>query len=179
MPFLSFQVSPSTAVENAGRILKETGAAAVKLEGGCSQAETISALTRADIPVMAHVGMKPQSVRKLGGMGRIQRDEEQLMRDAHAAQQAGAFAIVLELIPQQLAKAITEELSIPTIGIGAGPYCNGQVLVSNDMLGLTDAFQPKFLKQYVTLRKLVHDATQSYVQDVREGQFPDAAHSHD
>lgn len=179
MPFLSFQVSPSLAVENAGRILKETGASAVKLEGGCSQAETISALTVADIPVMAHLGMKPQSVRKLGGMGRIQRDEEQLMKDAHVAEQAGAFAIVLELIPQQLAKVITDELSIPTIGIGAGPHCDGQVLVSNDMLGLTDAFQPKFLKQYLKLRKLVQDATATYVQEVHDGQFPDEDHSHD
>ena len=129
MPFLSFQVSPSQAIENAGRILKESGAAAVKLEGGVSQAETIRALTVAGIPVMAHVGMKPQSIHSLGGMGKIQRDEENLLRDAKAAEEAGAFAIVLELIPQTIAQRITRELTIPTIGIGAGPACDGQVLV--------------------------------------------------
>lgn len=179
MPFLSFQISPTDAVQNAGRIIKETGASAVKLEGGCSQAETIAALATADIPVMAHLGMKPQSVRKLGGMGRIQRDEEQLIRDAQAVEQAGAFAIVLELIPQSLAKAITNELTIPTIGIGAGPHCDGQVLVSNDMLGVTDGFQPKFLKRYLELHDQVVNATRCYIDDVHEGLFPDAEHSHD
>lgn len=179
MPFLSFQVSPTDAVRNAGRIIKETGATAVKLEGGCSQAETIAALAQADIPVMAHLGMKPQSIRKLGGMGRIQRDTEQLIRDAQTVEQAGSFAIVLELIPQALAKAITDELTIPTIGIGAGPHCDGQVLVSNDMLGVTDGFQPKFLKRYLELHDQVVDATRNYVHEVHDGLFPDAAHSHD
>ncbi len=179
MPFLSFQVSPTDAVLNAGRIIKETGASAVKLEGGCSQAETIAALTTADIPVMAHLGMKPQSVRKLGGMGRIQRDEEQLIEDARAVEQAGAFSIVLELIPQSLAQAITDEVNIPTIGIGAGPHCDGQVLVSNDMLGLTDGFQPKFLKRYLDLHDQVVDATRTYISEVHSGDFPAAEHSHD
>ena len=178
MPFGSFQVSPEQAVTNASRILKETGASAVKLEGGLQQADTIRALNASDFPVMAHIGMKPQSVRKLGGMGKIQRDERQLLQDAQAAQEAGAFAIVLELVPQQVAKIITAELDIPTIGIGAGPNCDGQFLVSPDMLGLTDGFHPKFLKRYADLRASVISATGSYVAEVREGLFPDDAHSH-
>lgn len=179
MPFMSYQVSPTQAVENAGRIIKETGAGAVKIEGGVNQAMTIQALTAADLPVMAHVGMKPQSVRKLGGMSKVQRDEAALMADAKAAEEAGAFAIVLELIPRGIAAKITKELSIPTIGIGAGPECDGQVLVSYDMLGLTKGFQPKFLKQYADLHAVALDATNRYLQEVRDGQFPDASHSHD
>eukprot|EP00913_Durusdinium_trenchii_P008832 g8298.t1 len=146
LPFMSFQASPESALTNAGRILKETGAAAVKLEGGIVQAETIQALARADIPVMGHLGMRPQSVHQLGGMGKIQRDHQRLIADAKAVEQAGAFAVVLELIPQQLAEVITNEIAIPTIGIGAGPHCDGQVLVLNDMLGLTDGFHPKSRK---------------------------------
>lgn len=179
MPFMSFQVGPEQAIANAGRILKETGATCVKLEGGVNQAKTIAAMTAADIPVMAHVGLKPQSVHMLGGMGRVQRDEKRLFADARAAQEAGAFAIVLELIPRQTAAAITAELEIPTIGIGAGPECDGQVLVSNDMLGLTAGFEPKFLKRYVELRDEVLRATRAYVSDVHEGLFPDESHSHD
>ncbi len=179
MPFGTFQISPQQAVTNAGRILKETGAAAVKLEGGASQAKTIEALAQADFPVMAHIGMRPQSAHKLGGMGKIQRDEQHLLADAHAAQNAGAFAIVLELIPRSLAAKITAALQIPTIGIGAGPDCDGQVLVGPDMFGLNEGFNPKFLKRYAELRKTVIEATQRYVQEVRSGEFPDAAHSHD
>lgn len=179
MPFMSFQVSPSQAVENAGRILKETGASAVKLEGGVTQAATIAALAAADIPVMGHVGMKPQSVRKLGGMGKIQRQEKQLLQDAHAVEDAGAFSIVLELVPRSIAARITRELTIPTIGIGAGPDCDGQVLVSCDMLGLTEGFQPKFLKRYAELRDATRAATEAYIAEVREGRFPDQAHSHE
>ena len=179
MPFMSFQVSPEQAVANAGRILKETGASAVKLEGGIQQARTIAALAAADIPVMGHVGMKPQSVRKLGGMGKIQRQEKQLLDDAKAVQDAGAFSIVLELVPRTAAERITRELTIPTIGIGAGPECDGQVLVSPDMLGLTEGFQPKFLKQYADLREAALNATRSYISEVRDGRFPDEAHSHD
>lgn len=178
MPFMSYQVSAAQAVENAGRIIKETGADAVKLEGGRIQSETIRAIGRADIPVMAHVGMRPQAVRQLGGMGKIQRDEQQLLDDARAAEDAGAFAILLELIPQQLAQKITESLSIPTIGIGAGPHCSGQVLVGPDMLGLTPGFRPKFLKQFGDLRTAALQAVQQYVHEVRDGQYPDAAHSH-
>lgn len=179
MPFLSYQVSPQQALQNAGRILKETGASAVKLEGGVIQAETIEALTRADIPVMGHVGMQPQSFHMLGGMGRIQRDEKRLMQDAKAVEKSGAFAIVLELIPQSVAKVITAELSIPTIGIGAGPHCDGQVLVTNDMLGMTQGFEPKFLKRYANLDAEIRNAVTEYIDEVRGGQFPDAEHSHD
>ena len=177
LPFMAYQVSPRQAVRNAGRILKETGASSVKLEGGEGQAETIAALARVDIPVMAHIGMRPQSVRKYGRMSAIQRDADQLLRDAKAAAEAGAFSIVLELIPQDAAKAITEAVSIPTIGIGAGPHCDGQVLVTPDMLGLT-GFKPKFLKAYADLRKTITEAARAYTDDVREGRFPDASHSH-
>ena len=179
LPFLTYQVSPEQAVANAGRILKESGAAAVKLEGGVNQANTIRALSAADIPVMAHIGMKPQSVRKLGGMGKVQRDADRLLADALAAEEAGAFSIVLELIPRSISQTITSRLSIPTIGIGAGPECDGQVLVSCDMLGLTEGFHPKFLKHYADLRTVATEAVTRYVQEVRDGQFPDDAHSHE
>ena len=128
---------------------------------------------------MAHVGMRPQSVRKLGGMSKVQRDEDGLMADAKAAEEAGAFAIVLELIPRGIAARITKELSIPTIGIGAGPDCDGQVLVRYDMLGLTQGFKPKFLKQFADLHAVAFEATTRYINEVRDGQFPDAAHSHE
>lgn len=178
LPFMSYQVSPRQAVRNAGRIIKETGADAVKLEGGAIQSETIRAIGRAEIPVMAHVGMRPQAVRQLGGMGKVQRDEQQLLNDAHAAEDAGAFAIVLELVPQDIAERITKALSIPTIGIGAGAGCSGQVLVGPDMLGLNPGFQPKFLKQFADLRQQATHAVRSYIGEVRDGTFPDAAHSH-
>jgi len=179
LPFLSYQVSPEEAIRNAGRILKETGAAAVKLEGGVSQAETIQALTTADIPVMAHVGFKPQSIHAVGSMGKIQRQETALVNDARAAEKAGAFAIVLEMISQSIAARITAELTIPTIGIGSGPDCDGQVLVLNDMLGLTAGFQPKFLKKYADLHTIATDAVKQYAEEVREGAYPDAEHSHE
>ena len=178
LPFMTFQVSASQAIENAGRVLKETGAAAVKLEGGVNQARTIRALCEADIPVMAHVGLKPQSIRKLGTM-KVQRDEAGLLDDARAAEEAGAFAVVLELIPRGVAERITAELTIPTIGIGAGPGCDGQVLVSQDMLGLNSGFHPKFLKRYADLRESVTSAVQQYVAEVREGAFPGVEHSHE
>lgn len=179
MPFMTYQVSGEQAIENAGRILKETDASAVKLEGGENQAETIKRLTRAEIPVMAHVGMKPQSVRHFGTMSKVQRDREQLLADAKAAEQAGAFGIVLELIPGDTAAEITETLSIPTIGIGAGPDCDGQVLVTNDMLGLNDGFHPKFLKRYAKLRETTTKAVANYIQDVGNGVFPSENETHD
>jgi 3-methyl-2-oxobutanoate hydroxymethyltransferase len=179
MPFMSFQESPRKAIRNAGRILKETGAAAVKLEGGANQARTIEALASADLPVMAHIGMRPQSVRKFGTMAKIARNEKQLLADARAAEQSGAFSLILELIPQKVAQAITAEIGIPTIGIGAGPHCDGQVLVSCDMLGLTNGFEPKFLKRYADLRTAVLTAAQQYLRDVTTGEFPSAEHSHD
>lgn len=178
MPFMSYQISPAQAVENAGRILKETGADAVKLEGGANQSETIRAIRRADIPVMAHVGMRPQAVRQLGGMGKVQRNEQQLLEDARSAEDAGAFAVLLELVPQMLAQKITAAVSIPTIGIGAGPHCSGQVLVGPDMLGLNPDFQPRFLKQFGQLRVAATDAVKAYVKAVADGEFPDNDHSH-
>lgn len=178
MPFMSYQVSPADAVRNAGRIIKETGADAVKLEGGAIQEETISAIMRADIPVMAHVGMRPQAVRQLGSMGKVQRDQEQLLEDGLAAQAAGAFGLLMELVPADMAARITEQLEIPTIGIGAGPGCNGQVLVGPDMLGLTPNFQPKFLKHFARLREAAVAGVQDYVSQVQSGAFPDDSHSH-
>ncbi|MFO0979540.1 MAG: 3-methyl-2-oxobutanoate hydroxymethyltransferase [Planctomycetaceae bacterium] len=178
MPFMSYQVSPKQAVRNAGRIIKETGADAVKLEGGAIQSETIQGIRRADIPVMAHIGMRPQAVRQLGGMGKVQRDEQQLLDDARAAEDAGAFGIILELIPEDIAGRITEALSIPTIGIGAGNRCSGQVLVGPDMLGLNTSFKPKFLKEFGQLRAQATSAVQEYIREVENSQFPGPEHSH-
>lgn len=177
LPFMAYQVSSRQALRNAGRVLKETGAQVVKIEGGGKLATTIERIAACDIPVMAHIGMQPQSVHKLGRMSAVQRNAEQLLADAKAAESAGAFSIVLELIPADIAQAITEELSIPTIGIGAGPHCDGQVLVSPDMFGLS-GFQPKFVKQYVDFRTQAIAATQAYMDEVARGEFPDAAHSH-
>ncbi len=176
MPFMSYQVSSRQAVKNAGRILKETGCAAVKLEGGVNQAKTIERLVECDFPVMAHIGMQPQSVRKYGKFA-IQRNEEQLLKDAIAAEKAGAFSIVLELIPSDIAAKITEALTIPTIGIGAGPHCDGQVLVTPDMFGMS-GFQPKFVKKFADLKASILDGTRQYVDEVRNGTYPDQKHSH-
>jgi 3-methyl-2-oxobutanoate hydroxymethyltransferase len=178
LPFLSFQVSPEDAIRNAGRILKETGASAVKLEGGVCQAKTIRALVEADIPVMAHVGLRPQSVHRLGGY-RVQRDGEQLLKDALAAEEAGAFAVVVECVPGKLGAEITRRVSIPTIGIGAGPDCDGQVLVTQDLLGLSESPRPKFVKAYVDLRSIVTDAVGRFRDEVREGSYPGPAHTHE
>ena len=178
MPFMSFHISPAQALENAGRILKETGADAVKLEGGLNQAKTIEAIASADIPVMAHLGLKPQSVRAIGGMGKIQRDEDQLIADALAAERAGAFGILLEMITTPIAQKITETVAIPTIGIGSGPGCDGQVLVTPDMLGLNADFHPRFLKKYANLASEMTSAVKAYANEVREGAFPDEFHSH-
>ncbi len=179
LPFLSYHESPQQAIRNAGTILKETTASAVKLEGGVKQAATIQALVDCDIPVMAHVGLRPQAVHALGGMSKIQRNEDQLLADAHAAEDAGAFAIVLEMVSQSIAARITRELKIPTIGIGAGPECDGQVLVSCDLLGLTAGFHPKFLKRYADLRTTSVAAIQQYAREVRGGEFPTPEHAHD
>ncbi len=178
MPFMSYHESVEQAVRNAGRIIKETGADAIKLEGGRIQRATIEAIGRAEIPVMAHVGMRPQAVRQLGGMGRIQRDEEMLLDDAQAAEEAGAFGVVLELVADDVARQITQALSIPTIGIGAGPGCTGQVLVGPDMLGLTPGFNPKFLKKFADLRTQAIEAVQNYVAEVHDGTFPGKEHTH-
>jgi 3-methyl-2-oxobutanoate hydroxymethyltransferase len=171
MPFPTNHLGVHKAIESAGRILKETRCQAVKLEGGADQADVIAGLTSAGIPVMAHVGLRPQSVHVMGGY-KVQRDEQQLLADALAAQNAGAFGIVLECIPASLASRITKELAIPTIGIGAGNACDGQVLVLHDMLGLTAGRVPKFVKEYASLRSQVSDAVRRYIAEVQSGEFP-------
>ncbi len=176
MPFMSFQVSPQQALENAGRLIKEGGAQAVKLEGGVRSAPSIAAISNAHIPVMGHVGMTPQSVHRFGGF-RVQKDEKQLLEDALATEQAGAFAIVLECIPADLAQKITGTLKIPTIGIGAGAGCDGQVLVCYDMLGLFEDIRPRFVKQYGDLGREVLRAVEAYCREVREGTFPASEHT--
>ncbi|MBI5577141.1 MAG: 3-methyl-2-oxobutanoate hydroxymethyltransferase [Deltaproteobacteria bacterium] len=179
MPFLSFQVSPGEAVRNAGLLL-QAGAEAVKLEGGRNVEATIRAIAAADIPVMGHIGLTPQSIHRMGGyrvQGKTDVQRERLMDDALAVQEAGAFAMVLEGMPADLAGEITERVAIPTIGIGAGPRCDGQVLVMQDLLGLFDEFRPKFLKRFAELKKPVADAVQAYSDEVREGKFPGKEHS--
>jgi 3-methyl-2-oxobutanoate hydroxymethyltransferase len=171
MPFPSYHLGTYRAVESAGRILKETRCQAVKLEGGTAQADVISALVSAGIPVMAHCGLRPQNVHQLGGY-KVQRDEEQLMADARTAEGAGAFAVVLECIPAPIAARITAQLEIPTIGIGAGAGCDGQILVTNDLLGLTSGYVPKFVKAYADLQTIITDAVKRFRGDVQSGKFP-------
>ena len=180
MPFLSFQVSLEEAKRNAGRFLQEGGAEAVKIEGGVQQLETIEAIVRMGIPVMGHVGLTPQSVHRFGGykvQGKEKDEREAILQDALAVEEGGAFSVVLEGIPLDLAKEITRRLSIPAIGIGAGIHCDGQVLVVHDMLGLFDIYTPKFVKQYADLRGIMTDAVKNFVAEVREGKFPDEEHS--
>jgi 3-methyl-2-oxobutanoate hydroxymethyltransferase len=171
LPFPTHHLGVPRAIENAGRILKESRCQAVKIEGGAEQAETIRGLVEAGIPVMAHVGLRPQSVHAMGGY-KVQRDAEMLLRDARAAQQAGAFAIVLECIPAPLAAQLTETLAIPTIGIGAGNACDGQVLVVHDMLGLTGGHVPRFVKPFANLRETIRQAVTQYREEVQGGSFP-------
>jgi len=178
MPFPSYHLGANEAIRNAGRILKESRCQAVKLEGGTDQADTIAALTTAGIPVMAHCGLRPQHIHQLGGY-RVQRESEQLMADAQAAEQAGAFAIVLECIPRSLAKTITEQVAIPTIGIGAGADCDGQVLVINDLLGITGGPLPRFVKAYADLKGEITRAVTDYRDEVREGKFPADEHGYE
>lgn len=175
MPFMSYQTSVEDAVRNAGRFLKEAGAAAVKLEGGAEVVDQIRAMTKSDIPVMAHIGLTPQSVHRMGGykvQGRTEEAASRLLEEAHIAEDAGAFAVLLEAIPLELARKITEELSVPTIGIGAGPYCDGQVLVLHDVIGLFDRFVPKFVKRYADLKKEALKAIIQYREEVEGGVFP-------
>ena len=146
MPFMSYQISPEEAIYNAGRFIKEAGAQAVKLEGGAAVRKTIEAIAAAEIPVMAHIGLTPQSVHKMGGF-KVQKEMDRLLDDARSVEEAGAFSVVLECVPGEIARKITEEVSIPTIGIGAGIHCDGQVLVLHDMLGLFERFVPKFIKR--------------------------------
>lgn len=180
LPFLSYQVTVEEALRNAGRVMKETGAHGVKLEGGEPMAETIRALVRIGIPVMGHIGLTPQSFHQLGGFkvqGRDAGGRERLLADALALEEAGCYAVVLEAIPADIARDITAALSIPTIGIGAGTGCDGQVLVSYDALGMDETFKPRFVRRYATLGQTIKDAIGHYVSDVRSGAFPSDAES--
>ncbi len=180
LPFLTYQLSAEQALQNAGRLLQEGGVHAVKLEGGRALAGVVRRLVEAGIPVMGHLGLTPQSVHQLGGFGAVGKTEEEAARifeDARVLQQAGAFAIVLESIPAELAMRITADLTIPTIGIGAGPHCDGQVLVSYDAFGLFDRFVPRFVKQYANLGEMILKGAQEYIEDVQRGSFPGEEHS--
>ncbi len=179
MPFLSYQASLDTAVYNAGRFLK-VGACGVKLEGGTPIIETVKRLVDLGIPVMGHLGLTPQSIHKFGGyrlQGKTEEEQLRLMKEAALLESAGCFSLVLEKIPSQLAKKITEKISIPTIGIGAGPYCDGQILVLHDMLGLFENFVPKFVKHYAHIGDEIRRAVQQYKDEVKKGVYPDEEHS--
>lgn len=181
MPFLSFQVSEEEALRNAGRLLKEGLVEAVKVEGGKPVAKTVRRLTEAGIPVMGHLGLEPQSIHKYGTYkvrGATEEEAERIFHDALALQEAGAFAIVLEKIPRGLAARITAELHVPTIGIGAGPDCDGQILVTHDMLGLFTRFRPRFVRRYAELAHSIGEAVASYRDDVVSGRFPGDAESY-
>jgi len=180
LPFLSYQVSREEALRSAGRMLKEGNAQAVKLEGGLEVAGTVAALLEAGIPVMGHIGLTPQAVHRMGGykvQGRTAEAAARLLKDAVALERAGAFSLVLEGLPWQVAGAVTEAVGIPTIGIGAGPRCDGQVLVTNDLLGLFDEFTPKFVKRYANLRETLLQAFGQFREEVRAGAFPGPEHS--
>ncbi len=181
MPFMSYQVSVEQAVTNAGRLVQEGGASAVKLEGGTRMADRVRAIVQAGIPVMGHVGLTPQSVHQFGGykmQGKNYLDSRQIKQDACDLQNAGSFAVVMESIPSELAEEITAELKIPTIGIGAGPKCDGQILVLHDMLGLNQDAVPKFAKQYAQLADNMKQAVAEYIHEVRSETFPGQAHTH-
>ena len=180
MPFLSYQVSVEDALRNAGRLLKETGATAVKLEGGREVADTVRRIVAAGIPVMGHLGLTPQSVNQLGGyrlQGKTPAAAAKLLDDAKALEAAGAFAIVLETIPARLAEKVTQQLETPTIGIGAGPFCDGQVQVLHDFLGIFQEFVPRHAKQYAQVGVAIHEAVTTYAADVQAGAFPTAKES--
>ena len=182
MPFLSYHVSKEEAVRNAGRMIKEGGAEAVKMEGGSLFSETIKAVVDAQIPVMGHIGLTPQSVNAFGGFkvqGKDEQSAKRIWEDAKLLEEAGVFAITLECIPDKLAQLITKSLRIPTIGIGAGKSCDGQVLVINDMLGMFSDFVPRFIKQYAKLNTEITAAVQHYIAEVREGDFPAGEHTFD
>lgn len=180
MPFLSYQASTEEAVRNAGRFLSEAGCGAVKLEGGTRSLPAVEAILSADIPVMGHVGLTPQSFRKLGGyrvQGREAASARAIVEDARALADAGCFAVVLECVPGALAAEITREIAVPTIGIGAGAGCDGQVLVFHDFLGLNPDFQPKFVRRYADLASTIRDAARAFARDVKSGDFPNAEES--
>lgn len=180
MPFLTYQISPDDALRNCGRAMKESGCQAVKIEGGQPMAATVRRLVDVGIPVMGHIGLTPQSVHALGGyrvQGKDDATADRLRADAKALEDAGAFAVVLELVPAPLASQITKALTIPTIGIGAGPACDGQVLVLHDMLGLNEQFSAKFVKKYAALAEDVREAARLFAAEVREGRYPGPEHS--
>jgi len=180
MPFMSYQTGTGDALRNAGRFLKEAGASAIKLEGGREVAEQIKAMTRSDIPVMAHIGLTPQSIHRMGGykvQGKTADAAKRLIEEAHMVEDAGAFSLLLEAIPMELAKTITDKLTIPTIGIGAGPHCDGQVLVLHDVIGLFERFVPKFVKRYADLRGETLRAVREYREEVEKGLFPSEENS--
>jgi 3-methyl-2-oxobutanoate hydroxymethyltransferase len=182
MPFMSYQTDVRDARFNAGRLIKEGGAQAVKIEGGRNMAETIAAITSMDIPVVGHIGLTPQSIHRMGGyrvQGRQDEQARRLLDDARAVEQAGAFALVLEGIPRKLAAEITGELSIPTIGIGAGVDCDGQVLVIHDILGLCEKYSPKFVKKFADVSGMIRQGIDDYIREVKEGEFPTPDHSFD
>lgn len=171
LPFPEGQLEIGRSVQSSARVLQETDAHAVKLEGGSEQSQRIEAIVTAGIPVMAHVGLRPQNVHVDGGY-RVQRDEKQLVEDAVAAEQAGAFAVLVECVPVDIGKAITEAVSVPTIGIGAGPHMTGQVLVTGDMIGFHSGYLPKFVRQLTDVRSLVRDATTTYIESIKDETFP-------
>ncbi len=180
MPFMSYQVSVEEAVRNAGRFLQEAGMDAVKLEGGREQVKTVRALVDAGIPVMGHLGLTPQRIHQLGGFrvqGRTAAAAQRLVEDALALEEAGVFAIVLEMVPAQVARYISERLQVPTIGIGAGPHCDGQVLVFHDTVGMFEEFQPRFVKRYAEVGSTIREALKRYREDVETRAFPGEEHS--
>ncbi|CCJ33036.1 MULTISPECIES: 3-methyl-2-oxobutanoate hydroxymethyltransferase [Caloramator] len=180
MPFLSYHISIEESIKNAGRLIQEGGCHAVKLEGGIEVLDKVKAIIKAQIPVMGHIGLTPQSVNMLGGFkvqGKTKESIKKLIDDAKYLEDAGVFAIVLEAVPDEVAKLITESISIPTIGIGAGKYCDGQILVVNDMLGLFSDFVPKFVKKYRNLGDEIKGAIKEYIEEVRRGDFPEDSHS--
>lgn len=179
MPFMSYQTSVYDAVVNAGRLMKEGRASAVKLEGGKEVCPQVKAITEAGIPVMGHLGLTPQSINALGGhrvQGKTQQAAQKLLDDARALQEAGAFAVVLECVPERLAEKVTKELKIPTIGIGAGAGCDGQVLVYQDMLGMFSDFTPKFVKKFANVGQVMKEAFKSYIDEMQQGSFPSQEH---
>lgn len=182
MPYFSFHLSIEESVCNASRFLKEAGAKAVKIEGfSKKRLRLIETLVEAEIPVMGHLGLTPQSIHRLGSYrvrGKEIEEAKEIIQDALNLEKAGVFSVVLECIPDEVARLITEKLSIPTIGIGAGPYCDGQILVFHDLVGLSDGHLPKFVKKYVDLNQIISSAVREYISDVREGRFPDESHSY-
>lgn len=181
MPFMTYQVRADEAFRNAGRIMKETDGSAVKLEGGVEHAESVRRMTASGIPVMGHLGLQPQSIHQYGGYrprGTTADEAEKIITDAKALEDAGAFAVVLEKIPAELARRVTEALQIPTIGIGAGPHCDGQILVYADMLGLTQDFHPRFVRRYESFADRATEAAKHYADDVRNGTFPNEDESY-